>query len=189
MRIGLVTGTVGVGKSTIGFAVAERASEAGITAAFLDLDELSRLWPAPKNDPFRDELILTNLCAVAPNYEAAGASLLVLAWAIDGAEDLVGPEKALNSLVKTVRLVSSPTVSRCGYGIDVKARQAMRWRGISSALQYWLRSRTISSSRRSTPPTPSTGSTKRCSRSSLLRPQAKSSDAIRFPDTASTPAG
>jgi len=44
MRIGLVTGTVGVGKSTVGFAVAERASEAGITAAFLDLDELSRLW-------------------------------------------------------------------------------------------------------------------------------------------------
>jgi adenylylsulfate kinase len=110
MRIGLVTGTVGVGKSTIGFAVAERASEAGIMAAFLDLDELSRLWSAPENNPFREELILANLRAVAPNYEAAGASLLVLAWAIEGAEDLVAIEKALNSPVKTVRLVSSPTV-------------------------------------------------------------------------------
>lgn len=110
MRIALVTGTVGVGKSTIGFAVAERASEAGITAAFLDLDELSRLWPAPKNDPFRDELILANLRAVAPNYEAAGASLLVLAWAIDSVEDLVALEKALHSPVKAVRLVSSSTV-------------------------------------------------------------------------------
>ncbi|MEO6989324.1 MAG: hypothetical protein ABI239_11840 [Aquihabitans sp.] len=129
MRIGLVTGTVGVGKSTIGFAVAERASEAGITAAFLDLDELSRLWPAPKNDPFRDELILTNLCAVAPNYGAAGASLLVLAWAIDSAEDLVALEKALNSPVKTVRLVSSPTV--------IEARLRNRHQGPASNGLAW----------------------------------------------------
>ncbi len=52
MRIGLVTGTVGVGKSTIGFAVAERASDRGIAAAFVDVDELSRFWPAPADDPY-----------------------------------------------------------------------------------------------------------------------------------------
>lgn len=58
-----MTGTVGIGKSTIGSAVAERAAARGVSAAFLDVDGLSRLWPAPAGDPFRIELILTNLRA------------------------------------------------------------------------------------------------------------------------------
>lgn len=131
MRIVLVTGTVGVGKSTVGFAVAERASQAGITAAFLDVDELSRLWPAPENDPFRNELILANLRAVAPNYGAAGASLLVLAWAIDDAEDLVALEETLNTPVTAVRLVSSSTV--------VETRLKRRHQGpVSNGLAWHL---------------------------------------------------
>lgn len=129
MRIGLVTGTVGVGKSTIGFAVAERASEAGITAAFLDLDELSRIWPAPENDPFRNELVLANLSAVAPNYETAGATLLVLAWAIEDAEDLAALDQALNSPVTAIRLVTSPTV--------IEARLRKRHQGPASDGLAW----------------------------------------------------
>ena len=129
VRIGLVTGTLGVGKSTIGFAVAERASTTGITAAFLDLDELSRLWPAPENDPFRNELTLANLCAVVPNYEAAGASLLVLAWAIEGADDIAVLDEALNSPVTAVRLVTSPTV--------IEARLRKRHQGPASDGLAW----------------------------------------------------
>ena len=120
MRIGLVTGTVGVGKSTIGFAAAERASARGITAAFVDVDELSRLWPAPAADPFRTELIFANLRALAPNYRAAGASLLVLAWVIDGAADLARLEDAVGSSVVAVRLVSSATI------IDARLRNRHR---------------------------------------------------------------
>jgi len=94
MRIVLVTGTVGVGKTTTGFAVAERAAERGISPAFLDLDQLSRLWPAPVGDPFRDELILTNLRSLVPNYAAAGAAMLVLAVVIETAEQLAELEAA-----------------------------------------------------------------------------------------------
>lgn len=129
MRIGLVTGTVGVGKSTIGFAAAERASEAGISAAFLDVDELSRLWPAPADDPFRDELILVNLRSVVPNYESAGASLLVLAWVIEDTEDLAGLEESLGTSVTAVRLVTSPTV--------VDARLRNRHQGPASGGLAW----------------------------------------------------
>lgn len=129
MRIGLVTGTVGVGKSTIGFAAAERASEGGISAAFLDVDELSRIWPAPANDPFRNELILVNLRAVVPNYESAGASLLVLAWVIEDAEDLAGLEGTLGTSVTAVRLVTSPTV--------VDARLRNRHQGPASGGLAW----------------------------------------------------
>lgn len=106
MRIVLVTGTVGVGKSTVGFAAAERASADGVTAAFLDVDELSRLLPAPKDDPFRDGLILTNLRSIVPNYKSAGASILVLAWVIESDDDLHLLEVTLECRIAAVRLVS-----------------------------------------------------------------------------------
>lgn len=111
MRIGLVTGTVGVGKTTTAFAAAERAAAGGIATAFVDVDELSRLWPAPPGDPFRVELILANLRALVPNYRAAGASLLVLAWVIEDAGDLARLEAAVGTSVAAVRLVSEATVT------------------------------------------------------------------------------
>jgi hypothetical protein len=129
MRIVLVTGTVGVGKSTVGFAVAERAAAGGISAAFLDVDELSRLWPAPDDDPFRDELILANLRAIVPNYESAGASLLVLAWVIEDAADLAVLERTLGSSVTAVRLLCPATV--------VETRLKNRHRGPASDGLAW----------------------------------------------------
>lgn len=47
MRI--VTGTVGIGKSTTGYAVAERAAAQGRPAAFLDVDELTE-HPSSRSD-------------------------------------------------------------------------------------------------------------------------------------------
>jgi len=89
MRIALVTGTVGIGKSATGYALAERAASQGRSAAFLDVDELSRLWPAPAGDPFNDDHILRNLASLVGNFAAAGAELLVLAWHLDRAPELV----------------------------------------------------------------------------------------------------
>lgn len=121
MRVVLVTGTVGIGKSTIGHAVAERAAARGASTAFLDVDGLSRLWPAPEGDPFRTELVLTNLRAIAGNYEAAGAVLLVLAWAIQDAQDVTDLEAAIGVPVAAVRLVAPIAV--------VEARLRERHRG------------------------------------------------------------
>lgn len=110
MRVALVTGTVGVGKSTVGFAVAESAAAHGVSTAFLDVDALSRLWPAPERDPFRTELILANLSSIVGNYEAACAELLVLAWVITEGGDLADLETAVGSPVSAVRLVAPGAV-------------------------------------------------------------------------------
>lgn len=88
-----------------------------MSVAFLDVDELSRLWPAPVGDPFRTELILTNLRAVTGNYEAAGASLLVLAWAIQDAEDLARLEAAIGTPVGAIRLSAPAEV------VEMRLRQ------------------------------------------------------------------
>jgi len=129
VRVALVTGTVGIGKSTIGYAVAERAAARGVSAAFLDVDGLSRLWPAPAGDPFRIELILTNLRAIAGNYKAAGAELLMLAWVITDADDLTDLEAAVGLPVTAVRLTAS--------GAVVEARLRNRHQGPESNGLAW----------------------------------------------------
>lgn len=106
----MVTGTVGVGKSTAGYAVAERAAGRGVSAAFVDVDGLSRLWPAPVGDPFRVGLMLANLRVITGNYEAAGAELLVLAVVVQDAEGLAELEAAVGRPVTAVRLTASSAV-------------------------------------------------------------------------------
>jgi adenylylsulfate kinase len=111
MRIALITGTVGVGKSATGYAVAERSGSQGRSAAFLDVDELSRLWPAPADDPFNNDLIFRNLASLVGNYAEAGAELLVLAWVVQDHDALVRLDEAVGTSVVAVRLVApAPTL-------------------------------------------------------------------------------
>lgn len=129
MRVALVTGTVGIGKSTIGYAVAERAAVRGVSTAFIDVDGLSRLWPAPDGDPFRTELILTNLSSIVGNYRVAGTELLVLAWVITETNDLAELEPAVGSPVEAVRLMAAGPV--------VEARLRQRHKGPEADVLAW----------------------------------------------------
>ena len=75
----LITGPVGVGKTAVAAELAEVLRERGLRAAVLDLDWLGWL---PGANGGVDELILRNLRAVRPNFEAAGATHLVLARSV-----------------------------------------------------------------------------------------------------------
>ncbi len=129
MRVALVTGTVGIGKSTVGYAVAERGSGRGFSTAFIDVDQLSRLWPAPDGDPFRTGLILANLTSIVGNYRAAGAELLVLAWVITELRDLADLEAAVGTPVEAIRLVAPGSV--------VEARLRQRHQGTEAGGLAW----------------------------------------------------
>ena len=83
----LLTGTVGVGKTTTADAVGARLRVRGVPHAVVDLDELRRCWPAPPDDPFHAALGLANLAAVARAYRAAGAERLVLAGVCESRRD------------------------------------------------------------------------------------------------------
>ncbi|MFD4642423.1 hypothetical protein ACFWN2_34300 [Lentzea sp. NPDC058436] len=87
MRALLITGPVGVGKTTIAEAVGDRFRETGTPHAVVDLDWLSKCWPAPSGDPFHFELQLRNLRAVARNHAKAGARRLVLAGVVESRAD------------------------------------------------------------------------------------------------------
>lgn len=106
----LVTGTVGVGKTTVAEAVAERLGAAGRAAASIDLDALGRLHPAPPGDRFRRRLTLANLAAVAAGHRAAGAAVLVVAGVVEDHAQRAEVEAALAGPVRVVHLVAPAAV-------------------------------------------------------------------------------
>jgi adenylylsulfate kinase len=83
----LVTGTVGVGKTSVAAAVGDLLRQRQVANAVVDLDELRRSWPAASGDRFSTTVMLANLSAVADNYVGAGFTTLVLAGVLETADD------------------------------------------------------------------------------------------------------
>ena len=103
-----VNGTVGVGKTTVADALSELETE---PHAVIDLDAIRRLYPGPPEDPFKHELELENLAALAVNYRRAGAERFILAGVIEEAEEVERYVAALRSTGLFVcRLVARPEV-------------------------------------------------------------------------------
>lgn len=106
----LITGTVGVGKTTVAEAVGDLLINLSVPHALIDLDQLRLSWPRPVGDPFNHVMELRNLMSVAANYRAAGAVRLVLAGVIERRADLTDYEHAVDCSVKVVRLRAHPSV-------------------------------------------------------------------------------
>lgn len=101
----VITGPVGVGKTTVAYEAGSLLEAAGVAHAGVDLDALSWCWPPPPDDRFNARLVLRNLAAVWANYAAAGAERLILAWVIEAREELVGIREAVpGARITTVRL-------------------------------------------------------------------------------------
>ncbi|MER6556507.1 AAA family ATPase [Streptomyces sp. NPDC001027] len=75
-------GATGVGKSTVGFEVYRRVLGAGVTAAYLDLDQLGFCLPV-QEDPANHRVKARNLAAVWRTYRAAGAQCLIMSGPVE----------------------------------------------------------------------------------------------------------
>ena len=71
-------GATGAGKSTVGFRVYLRARRAGLTAAYIDLDQLGFCRPARADDPGNHRIKARNLAALWRTYRGAGAQCLTI---------------------------------------------------------------------------------------------------------------
>ncbi|HEY3285169.1 MAG TPA: hypothetical protein VGN26_23095 [Armatimonadota bacterium] len=101
----IVTGPVGVGKTTIAEEVSRQLSEASVPNAWVDVDLLRTCYPSPPDDPFHMALGLANLAAVCANYRAAGAERLVLADVVEAPEAVPCYEEAIpGARITVVRL-------------------------------------------------------------------------------------
>jgi adenylylsulfate kinase len=124
----LVTGTVGVGKTTVAYAVGSLLRDAGISNAVVDLDALSQSWPAPPDDPFNFALELTNLRSVASNFLAAGIDRLVLAGVVESVADRSRYVEALGVPLTVARLRADlDEVGRRLRGRHAGDDEGLRW--------------------------------------------------------------
>jgi len=101
-RAALLSGTVGAGKTTIGEELAGLLKDRGEPHAFIDLDRLSELWPAPEDDRFNGRLILANLAAITRNFAAAGARSLVMSGVVESATSVEKYRMAIGGCPLTV---------------------------------------------------------------------------------------
>ncbi|NGY57606.1 AAA family ATPase [Lentzea sp. NEAU-D13] len=112
MRALLITGPVGVGKTTVAEAVGDALAAASVPHAVIDLDRLRQRWPSPADDPFDLELELRNLSAVARNYAEAGAHRLVLAGVLERRADRSRYAAAAGAKLTVCRLKADLSVIR-----------------------------------------------------------------------------
>ena len=110
MKALLITGPVGVGKTTVAEAVGGRLAEAKVPHAVIDLDWLSSCWPAPDSDPFHFELRLRNLRAVVGNYVETGVHRIVLAGVVESQADRLRYAEVVGGKLNVCRLKADLSV-------------------------------------------------------------------------------
>ncbi|MFC5287050.1 hypothetical protein ACFPM7_08300 [Actinokineospora guangxiensis] len=108
----LVTGVVGVGKTSVTGAVGEVFRAAGVAHGVIDVDWLAFCWPTPAEDPYNTRLREGNLRAVAGSFLAAGARRLVVAGVVESREERARYQRALGCEVTVCRLRASEETVR-----------------------------------------------------------------------------
>lgn len=83
----VLSGPPGVGKTSVGWRVFDRCTDAGDDPAFVDVDMLGAAWPAPEDDPYQTRLRARNLAAVWANYQAVGSRRLIMADVVESWSD------------------------------------------------------------------------------------------------------
>jgi adenylylsulfate kinase len=105
----LITGTLGSGKTVLAADIGELLEDREPRTAIVDLDWLGWVSSSPGGPRAIDRLILSNLAAVWPNFEAAGAGRLVLARTVLDGELIEGFGDAIGPVSLTiVRVTASP---------------------------------------------------------------------------------
>ena len=80
-----LVGTSGVGKSTVGWLLQRALTQRGVSAAFIDADQLRN---ASGVDATEDEFIADGLAAIEPAFANAGARALIVSGIVDDAAHL-----------------------------------------------------------------------------------------------------
>jgi predicted kinase len=106
----LISGTVGVGKSTVAAEINDVLAELRIPNAAVDLDGLTWHWPS--SSKWNDDLMFENLASLWPNYRRHGATHLVVARVVEERRALVRYEDAVPGAAITVCRLTAPASVR-----------------------------------------------------------------------------
>jgi adenylylsulfate kinase len=104
----IVTGPVGVGKTTMVERLGDHLTERGLAHSLIDMDWLRSTWPRPTHDPYNTALGYRNLIDVARNALAQGSSRFVIADVVETPSQRLRYEAAIpGALVTIVRLTAT----------------------------------------------------------------------------------
>jgi predicted kinase len=103
----VVTGAVGVGKTTVAAEASELLAERDVPHAFVDMDCLTRFHPRPPGDPFGSGLALEGLRRLWRLWAGAGAARLIVAQVVEARTWLREFEEAIpGAAIVVVRLTA-----------------------------------------------------------------------------------
>lgn len=119
----IVTGPVGVGKSTVAEAMGYQLIAAKVPHANVDFDQLTASTRAADDDAWGTKLGLSNLAAIWKNYQLAGARRLIIARVVESRAELDGYRHAVPGAdIVLVRLRARPET------LQARVRQRGPWR-------------------------------------------------------------
>lgn len=126
----LVTGPVGVGKTTLIDEMSGLLRAAGVPHATVDFDQLTACYPrSPEDDVWGTQLGLANLAALWRNYSALGATRLLVARVIEDRMELDGFRAAVPGAEIVVVRLRAPVAT---------LRERLRQRGTGLGMQWHL---------------------------------------------------
>ena len=82
-KLVILSGPVGVGKTTTGYELSAILVQRSVAHTFVDLDALTHTYPRPQGDPFGSEIGLLNLSSAWQNAVAQGSNHLIVARVIE----------------------------------------------------------------------------------------------------------
>jgi predicted ABC-type ATPase len=108
-----ICGPSGVGKSSVGWEVFTQVRAAGVTAAYLDTDQIGFCRPEPQDDPDHYVLRSRNVAALWPNFLAAGARAMIVSGILETPDGVRRFTAAVpGASVTIVRLRATPETLR-----------------------------------------------------------------------------
>jgi predicted kinase len=102
----VLTGTVGSGKSTVAAEINDALAELKVPNAAVDLDAL--VWQWPSTSKWNNDLMFENLASLWPNYQAHGATHLILARVLEDRAELDRYRAAVPGAEITVCRLTTP---------------------------------------------------------------------------------
>jgi hypothetical protein len=104
----LITGPVGVGKTSVAFETMEVLEERAVPHAFFDVDGLTYFHPKPPGDRFGERFALDALALLFPRLAEAGIERLVLARVLWERDSLDLYKRAIPGAEITVVRLTAP---------------------------------------------------------------------------------